>query len=398
MSRRFLALLLVVTLAFSIGLTGCSSGSSEKKDDKGGAQKNDTIKIGFISHQTGDAAVWGISEANGAKLAVEEINKAGGVLGKQLELFNYDGRGNAADTVNATKRLIQQDKVVAVIGTHFSGPSIAMAPILEAAKVPQLATLATNPKVTVDDSGKARPYTFRLAFIDPYQGKILADFAVNKLNKKSAAILYDVSSDYSTGLTEFFTKRFEELGGKIVAKQAFRGGDVDFRPQLSEIKAKGAEVMFLPILFKEVALAAKQAKDLGLNVVMLGGDGWFSPELMTMAGDLLTGSYVVQHTSWEDPEPKAFYDKYKAKYNQDPELNAVFGYDAVYMMADAIKRAGKVDGEDIRNALEKTKDLKLVHATITIDPKTHDPLNKPAVILNIKDKQFKFFDRVKPSN
>ena len=385
--RRALCL---ITLAVMLGVivAGC-----------GGSQGPATIKIGYLANVTGDGAVWGQAEVNGAKLAVEEINKAGGVLGKQIELVVGDARGNATDGVNAVKKLIEQDKVVAILGSNYSGINLACAPIVEAAKVPQIATFATNPKVTVDEKGNPRPYSFRLCFIDPYQGKVLADYMYKKLGKKTAAILYEVTSDYSVGLSEYFEKRLKEIGGEVVAKLAFKGGDVDFRPQLSEIKQKNPEVLLLPNLYKEIALAAKQARELGMNdVVFMGGDG-YSNTMLEMAGKELQGSYWVSHFSWEDPKLKNLLDKYTAKYNEkNPEPNGAMGYDIVYFLVDCIKRAGKAEGPAIRDAIENAKGVQLQHATITMDPKTHNPLDKMAAIHVVQGDRVKFLEMYSPKD
>ncbi|MGE5542078.1 MAG: ABC transporter substrate-binding protein, partial [Bacillota bacterium] len=261
--RRTVAAALSAVMV-SLAVTGCGGG--------GGAK---TIKIGHLANVSGDAAPWGLAETNGAKLAVEEINKAGGVLGKQIEYVVGDARGNATDGVNAVKKLIDQDKVVCIIGSNFSGINIATGPICESAKVPQIGSFSTNPKVTVDDQGKVKPYSFRICFIDPYLGSVLADYTVNKLGKKRAAVLYEVTSDYSVGVTEYFENKVKELGGEVVAKQAFKTGDVEFRPQLSEIKQKNPEILLLPLaMYKDIALIAKQTRELGMNdVVIIGGDG-----------------------------------------------------------------------------------------------------------------------------
>ncbi|MGB9868011.1 MAG: ABC transporter substrate-binding protein [Bacillota bacterium] len=383
--KRVIAVSLVGIIA-GILVAGCA-----------GSQGPQTIKVGYLANVTGDGAVWGQAEVNGAKLAVEEINKAGGVLGKQLELIVGDARGNATDGVNAVKKLIEQDKVVAILGSNYSGINIACAPIVEAAKVPQIGSFSTNPKVTVDEKGNVRPYSFRLCFIDPYQGKVIADYLYSKVGKKRAAILYDVTSDYSVGLAEYFEQRFKQIGGEVVAKLAFKSGDVDFRPQLSEIKQKNPDAIVLPILYKEIALAAKQTRELGMNdVVFMGGDG-YSLAMLEMAGKELQGSYWVSHFSWEDPKLKTLLDKYVAKYNEkNPETNAAMGYDMVYFLVDCIKRAGKAEGPAIRNAIENAKDVKLQHATITMDPKTHNPLNKPAAILKVEGDKIKFIEMFSP--
>ncbi|MEW6080689.1 MAG: ABC transporter substrate-binding protein [Bacillota bacterium] len=395
--KRSLVLLLVLALAVSLAGCGTPAAPAEEPDEGEEPVSTEPIRIGYLAHITGDGAVWGVAESNGAKMAVEDINAAGGVLGRQLELFVADGRGNAADSVNATRRLVEQDKVIAVLGSNYSGVNIATAPIVAAAKVPQIGSFSTNPLVTVDENGNVRPWSFRLCFIDPYQGKVIADFAYNELGLKNAAVLYDIGSDYSVGLTEYFKARFEELGGTVIGTWAFKAGDVDFRPQLSEIKAKGPELLVLPNLYKEIALPAKQARELGMSdLVFMGGDG-YSLTMLEMAGPELEGSYWTGHMTWKDPEIAPMKDRYTAKYGvEDPEYNLVMGYDIVYFLVDAIKRAGSTDGEALRNAIETAKDVQLKHAVITMDPETHNPLNKPAVIEKVEGSKFVFHSKYVP--
>jgi branched-chain amino acid transport system substrate-binding protein len=245
MKKKALALLLVCLLIGSIGLTGCAP----KAADQGAPAAGGTIKVGWMGSLTGDQAVWGQCELNTVKMLFEEINAKGGVLGKQLEVIGYDTKGDPQEAVNVAKRLTGQDKVVAILGPNASGNAIPIAPVLEQAKVPDIATVATNPKVTVLD-GKVKPYNFRVCFIDPYQGAVAAGYAADILKFKSAAILYDVGDDYSQGLTQYFEETFTAKGGTIVAKEGFKSGDVDFRPQLTKIKAANPEVIFMPYFFK----------------------------------------------------------------------------------------------------------------------------------------------------
>jgi branched-chain amino acid transport system substrate-binding protein len=357
------------------------------------------IKIGYLAALTGDYAGYGQTELRAAQLAVEEINAKGGVLGHKLVLVPYDWRTRAEDAVNAVRRMIDQDKVVAIIGANASGANIATAPIVNKAKVPQIGTVSTNPLVTVDEKGKVRPYSFRICFTDPYQGKVLANLAAVKLGKKKGAMLYDVASDYSQGLREFCIKEFEKLGGKIVADEAYKGTDTDFRAQLTNVRNSGADVLFLPGMGKDMALIIKQARELGMkDLVIMGGDG-YADFMYEIAGNALVGTYWVNHTSLEDPGMQPFFKAYKGKYKDECKefVNGVLAYDSVYWLADAIKRAGKVDGTAIAQALEKTKDLKLHHAVLSIDPKDHNPLNKTAVILRVeKDGKAHFFTRIQP--
>lgn len=309
----------------------------------GGQQQSagDVIKVGWLGALTGDQAVWGNNELNTVKMLFDEYNAKGGidVAGKKykLEVIGYDTKGDAQEAVNVTRRLTSQDKVVAILGPNASGNAIPMAPILEQAKVPGIATVATNPKVTVLD-GKVKPYNFRVCFIDPYQGAVAAGYAVDVLKAKKAAILYDVSDDYSQGLREFFIENFKKAGGEIVADESFKSGDVDFRPQLSKIKAANPDVIFMPYFFKEVALSANQARELGMTQVMMGGDGWPSDQLISMGGAAVEGSYFVNHLDYDDPDVSDYEARYRAVFKQETELNGYLVHDAVLLLVAASRR------------------------------------------------------------
>lgn len=356
------------------------------------------IKIGEIATVTGDFAAYGVAEVESIKIAVEEINAAGGVLGRPLEVIMYDCRTRQEDMVNAARRLVEQDKVTAVIGPSGSGLCIAAAPIFNRGHVPHLGTLPTNPLVTVDEQGKVRPYNFRICFLDPYQGRMMAFFAAKDLSAKKAAILYDVSSDYSQGQREFFVASFKEYGGEIVADEGFRGEDVDFRSQLTNMKESGADVLIFPYMGKSLPLAVKQARELGLELPIVGGDG-YGDFMWEIAGDTLANTYWVSHVDRYDPTLKPFFDKYKEKTGTECQefMNAVMAYDSVYWLKDAIGRAGTDDPVKVRDALEATKDLKLMHCTLTMD-EFHNPKDKDGVMLMCDAAQKKaiFFKTVRP--
>ena len=350
-----------------------------------------TIKIGHEVALTGSNATWGQSESNALKMAVEKINKEGGVLGRQLEVVAYDNRADRVEAVNVAKRLVEQDKVAAIIGPAQSGVTNAIREVTNSAKIPVVATTATNPTVTVQEDGSTVPYTFRVCFIDPFQGTVAAQFALKELNAKTGAVLYDVGDEYSQYLGKYFVEAFEKGGGKIVANEAFRSGELDFRAQLGKIKEGNPDVLFIPTMQKEAALASKQARDLGLTSVFMGGDGWGSPDLMDLGGEAVEGAYFVNIAALEDPAIQDFVKEYKAKYNEDPVLpNPLMAYDAIYWIVDAMKRAGSTDGEKVRDAMEQTKDLQVLTGKLTVDPTTHNPLNKPAVIQQVKDGKFTY--------
>ena len=356
------------------------------------------IKVGYLAALTGDYAAYGITEVNMAKMVVGDVNAKGGVLGRKIELVVYDTKTRNEDAVNAVRRMIESDKVCAIIGANSSGINIATAPIVDKGKTPQISTVGTNPLVTVDSKGKVRPYSFRICFTDPYQGALAADLAKTDLKKDKAAILYNVGSDYAQGLREFFTKSYKKLGGKIVADEGYRETDVDFRAQLTKVKGSGANVIFLPGMGKDMALIIKQAKELGLKVTIIGGDG-YGEFMNEIAGDAMKGTYWINHTYLADPGMAPVFARYKKVYKDDCKefVNGTMAYDATKWLIDAIKRAGKADGPAIAKALESTKGLKLTHATLTVSPTDHNPVKKAGIILKVDDKlKTQFYKKVQP--
>ena len=356
-----------------------------------------TIKIGEIATVTGDFAAYGVAEVEAVKMAVKEINAKGGILGKKVEVVMYDCRTRNEDMVNAARRLVQQDKVTAVIGPSGSGLCIAASPVFNSGKVPHLGTLPTNPNVTKDEKGKVKPYNFRICFLDPYQGKMLAVFAAKDMKWKKAAILYDVSSDYSHGLREFFTKSFKEYGGKIVADEGHRGEDVDFRAQLTKIMQSNPDVLVLPTMGKCLPLAVKQAREMGMKQPIIGGDG-YGDFMWEIAGkEAMKNTFWISHVAKEDPALKNFFAKYKKQAGTECQefMNAVMAYDCVFWLKDAIERAKSDDPVKVRAALETTKNLKLMHATLTMD-EFHDPKDKDGFILEAKDGKAVFYKKIRP--
>ncbi|MDR3076054.1 MAG: ABC transporter substrate-binding protein [Synergistaceae bacterium] len=360
---------------------------------------DEPIKVGYLAALTGDFAAYGQTEVNMAKLVVGDINAEGGVLGRKIELVVYDTKTRPEDAVNAVRRMIESDKVCAIIGANSSGINIATAPIVDRGKVPQISTVGTNPMVTVDGKGQVRPYSFRICFTDPYQGALGADLAWATLKRDKAAVLYNVGSDYAQGLREFFIENYTKLGGKIAADEGYRETDVDFRAQLTKIKDSGANVLFLPGMGKDMALIIKQARELGLaDMDIIGGDG-YGEFMNEIAGDAMKGTYWINHTYLEDPIMAPIFARYKEVYKDDCKefVNGTMAFDATWWLIDAIKRAGVAEGPAIAKALEDTKGLKLNHATLTIDPKDHNPLNKAGIILQVGDDlKAKFLQKVEP--
>jgi branched-chain amino acid transport system substrate-binding protein len=351
----------------------------------GCAKKEDVIKIGEFGGLTGSTATFGISTKNGIDMATEELNAAGGLLGKKVRVIVEDDRSLAEEAASAVKKLVTQDKVVAVLGEVASSRSLAGAPICQENKVPMVTPSSTNPKVT-----EIGDYIFRVCFIDPFQGEAMAKFAFDNLKVKKAAIFKDSKNDYSVGLAQYFAETFQKLGGQIVADESYFEGDQDFKAQLTSIKGKKPEAIFIPGYYTEVGLIARQARELGLNIPLLGGDGWDSPKLTEIAtikkpGDALKDCYFSNHYAADDPNPliQDFIKKYQAKYSEVPDAMAVLGYDAANILYDAIKRAGSTEGAKIRDALAQTKDFPGVAGSTTIDSARN--ARKPLVVLKIAE-------------
>lgn len=382
MKKSTVACFFALVAILTFGLAGCGGG---------GGNNSDTIKIGHVVALTGDSSMWGQSEKNALEMEIEKINAAGGVLGKKLELVPYDSRADATEAVNVTRRLVDQDKVAAIIGPGQSGVAIAMASVTEASKVPFVATTATNPKVTLDNNEKVKQYAFRTCFIDPFQGTVAAQFALKTLNAKRAAVLYDVGSDYSSWLSKYFIEAFTAGGGQVVDNEAFRSGELDYRATLGKIKEQNPDVLFIPTMQKEAALAMKQARDLQIKATFLGGDGWGSPDLISLGGGAVEGAYFVNLASLDDPDIQQWISAYKAKFGSEPVMpNPVLAVDALHAVVDSIKRANSADPAKIAEELAKTKDLQVLTCKLTIDPNTHNPINKPAIIQQVKGGKFVF--------
>jgi branched-chain amino acid transport system substrate-binding protein len=381
LKKLFLALALVVFVA-------------------GAAFAADVIKIGEIATQTGDFAAYGQAEIEAIKIAAKEINAAGGIdVGGDkmlVEVVMYDCRTRAEDMVNAARRLVEEDKVVAVIGPSGSGLCIAASPIFNNANVPHIGTLPTNPLVTVDEGGKVKPYNFRICFLDPYQGRMIAYFSAKSLGKKKAAVLYDVASDYSQGLREFFIESFKEYGGEIVADEGHRGEDVDFRAQLTKIKDANPDVLVIPTMGKCLPLSVKQAREMGINLPIVGGDG-YGDFMWEIAEDTLLNTFWVSHVDKADPTLAKFFADYESETGTECQefMNAVMAYDSMYWLKDAIQRAGSLDPVKIGEAIAATKDVKLLHCTLTMDA-FHNPKDKDGIILEAKDGKAVFYEKIKP--
>ncbi|MEO8432651.1 MAG: ABC transporter substrate-binding protein [Acidobacteriota bacterium] len=343
------------------------------------------IEIGFFGALTGPQATFAQSGRNGARLALEELNKGGGVLGKKLALISEDDRNEPSEAASAVSKLITQDHVVALIGENASSRSLAAAPIAQSYQVPMVSPSSTNVEVT-----KKGDYIFRVCFIDPSQGKALAIFARRNLGARTAAVLIDSRSDYSVGLAEAFEAQFTGLGGRVAMKVKYAEGDSDFSAQLTSIRATNPDVLFVPGYYTDAGLIARQARGLGITATLLGGDGWDSPKLVEIGGTAIDGSYFSNHYSVDDPAPavRAFVDAYKKAYGAEPDSIAATSYDAARIIADAIRRAGSTEGRRVRDALAVTKDFPGVTGSITMDA-DRNPTKLP-VILKVEGGRPKF--------
>ncbi|HUE38449.1 MAG TPA: ABC transporter substrate-binding protein [Candidatus Binatia bacterium] len=351
----------------------------------------DEIVIGEFASLTGGTATFGRSSDAGVQLAVNEINAAGGLLGKKLRVVVEDDQSKPEEARTAVLKLLKQDEVVAVLGEVASSRSLAAAPECQRAGVPMISPASTNPKVTA-----VGEYVFRVCFIDPFQGSTMAKFAADSLHAKSAAILRDIKNDYSVGLADFFRDEFSHRGGKIVTDVSYAEGDIDFKAQLTTIRGVKPDVVFVPGYYTEVGLIARQARELGISVPLLGGDGWDSPRTVEIGGNAVNGCYFSNHYAADDPNPVAqqFIQKFRAKYSEVPDAMAVLGYDATGVLADAIKRAGTTDGKKLRDAIAKTKDFPGVAGTITLD-ENRNPV-KSAVVLQVKDGKTVYVTSIAP--
>lgn len=354
-------------------------------------KKNENeIAVGHFASMTGSEATFGKSTDEGIRLAVDEVNAAGGIKGKKIRLITMDNQGKPEEAANVVTRLIEREKVVALLGEVASSRSLAAAPIAQKNHIPMVTPSSTNPKVT-----EVGDYIFRTCFIDPFQGTVMAQFASQTLKVKNVAILRDVKSDYSVGLADFFTTKFKNLGGNIVADVSYQSQDVDFKAQLTQIKSKKPEAIFIPGYYTEVGLIARQARELGLKVPLLGGDGWDSPKLFEIGQDSVNGGYFSNHYSTDSTDPVAveFAKKFKEKYGHVADGLSAAGYDGAKILFQAIANSD-LKPESIRNELAKIKDFAGVTGKITMNEK-RDAV-KSAVVVQVNGPVNKFVSTVNP--
>lgn len=370
----------------------------------GGKKATNEIVIGEFGSLTGAQSTFGLSDQTGIALAVDEINKGGGLNGKKVRVVSDDDAGQPDQALNVVKRLITQDRVVAVLGEVASKNSIAAAPFCNSSKVPMISPSSTNPKLT-----QLGPYVFRVCFIDPFQGTVGAKFARQTLKAQKAAVMFDPTSDYSVGLKTFFEQSFTQQGGKVVTEQPYQPTDPDFRAQLTAIKAANPDVLYVPGYYNEVGPIAKQARSVGIQAPLLGGDGWESEKLVEGAGGsggALEGCYFTTHSSMNSPDPRIrkFVSDYAAANNgRKPDALAALAYDAAGVLFAAMKQVGPAPNGDynaeayrtkVRDAIAATKDYPGVTGNISLNDK-RDAV-KPAVVLQIKGSDFKFVTSIAP--
>ncbi len=372
--KRLLSILLIVVMT-TVLISGCSGSNANE------------IKIGVNYELSGQVATYGQSSVEGIELAIEEINKAGGINGKQIKLVKVDNKSEPSEATTVATRLMTQDKVIAVLGPATSGAFKATIPVAIKNKVPVASGSATADDVTVDANG-VKEYAFRICFSDSYQGNVMARYALEKLSKTKAVIIADSSSDYAKGLAANFKSTFEAGGGKIVAEEAYIKGDTDFNAIITKIKGMDFDVIFIPGYYEEVGLIIKQARTQGIDVPILGGDGFDSPKLVELAGpEALNNVYFSNHYSSLDESPvvQDFIKAFKEKYNKEPDAFNALGYDLAKFVADGIKRAEKLTGEAVKNALEQTRNFEGVTGTFSVD-ENHNA-EKAIVIIGLKDGQ-----------
>ena len=385
-SNTSVAAFFFLLFAFLVVASSCKTQNSETPRD------HSTIKIGFFGDLSGPTFNFGESAKNGVLMAADQINQAGGVLGRKLDVVIDDDRGMPEVAAKVAGKLIDEEKVVAIIAGGTSGNSRAAAPKAQSARTPLISPSSTDPAVT-----QVGDFIFRVCFVDAFQAEVMARFAFNTLKARKAAIVFDFNSPYGRGLTDYFELSFGKLGGQIVAKQSYVQGDADFRGQLSIIKAAEPDVIYIPGYYGDVAIIAKQARQGGLNQPLLGADGWDAPELWQLGGDALNGSFISSHFSSDDPAIQQFVHEYRQRYgNLLPDAHAALAYDAMRVLVDAIGRADSTDGEKLRTALAQTRNFPGVTGMISIDANRNAV--KPAVVLKLLDTRFIYQETIQPES
>lgn len=380
MNKKLFCGVISLTLGLSL-LSGCSSNSEDEK----------VIKIGAIGPLTGKASTYGQSVKNGAELLQEEINKSGGINGKEIRFIFEDDQADPTPSIQAFNKLADNDKVVAILGPVTSGATTAVAPNATSKKIPLITPTATEPNIT----NKGGEYVFRGCFIDSFQGEILAKYAKESLNKKTAAVLYNAGSDYSKGIAETFKKDFESKGGQVTEYLSYNDGDTDFNAQLTKIKSTNPDVLVLPDYYNVVGLIAKQARATGITSQFLGGDGWESEELYSIGGEAVNGALYINHyySGDTDENVKKFVDAYKAKFNKDPDAFAALGYDTAKVLVKAIEKSGDLSADKIKESLAS---MELDSVTGHIKFNEERSAVKSASIIKVDSENKTLVDKVNP--
>jgi branched-chain amino acid transport system substrate-binding protein len=349
------------------------------------------IKIGEVDPLTGGVSQFGIGCHQGFLLALEQINAEGGILGQKIELVTEDDQSKPGQSATAVRKLITQDKVVAILGDATSSATLEAAPVAQSDKIPMMTPTATNPRIT-----EVGNFIFRVCFLDEFQGRMLARFAREKLKAQRIFTLTDVKQDYSVDLLKFFKDEFTKLGGIIVGEQSYSTGDSDFRAQLTPIRVAKPDAVYLPGYYQEVALIVKQARQIGLTMPFIGCDGWANQALLDIGGKAMNGCFFTNHFSPDDQSPivKSFVAKYQEKYGTLPDTFSALGYDAAHLMSDAIKRAGSPNSQAVRDALAQTANFQGVTGQISFDANRN--ASKPGLIVTVKDGKFEVAEKIAP--
>ena len=384
--KKLVALCLIAVMLFSISACGNSGTGS------GDGEEPETIVLGYIGPLTGESAIWGMVESYACQMPVEKTNEEGGILGKQVELKIYDNRGDSVETTNAARKAILNDGVVAFIGPDASSAAIALDEVCAEYGIPHVTTCGTNYKVTQnEEDGSVRPYSFRICLSDPQLGDIMAGYAYDVLGYEKVAILYELSSEYSLGITQNFTDAFEARGGKITITEAYNTGDVDFRAQLTKIKEFGDyDALMIPANYKEVGLTAVQARAMGIDCPFIGVDAWAMQDLFEIAGDELKGGVFPTAMDLTDEGLNEFREWFKEEWDMDPDsagTDAYFAADIFMLIKHAIETEGSATPEAIRNGLEKATDVQLLTSVVTMNPETHNPV-RTASIMEVGEGEF----------
>ena len=384
---------LISALASTLALTSaCKPKDTTTSGAPAAAAAPSELLVGVVGSLTGANATFGNSTKNGVDLAIKQKNASGGVLGKKVRAIHLDDQGRPEEAKTATQRLITQDKVLAVIGEVASSNSLAMAPVAQRAKIPMISPSSTNPAVT-----EIGDYIFRMCFIDPFQGFVMAKFARDNLKLSKVAILRDVRNDYSVGLANVFTEEFKKMGGTIVADESYAQGDVDYKATLTKIRGAAPEAIYIPGYYTEVGQIARQARELQIEVPLMGGDGWDSDKLFEGGGKAVDGSYFSNHYHVDDPSPaiQKFVADYRAEFNETPDALAALGFEAAAVTLAAFEKAGALDPVKARDVLAATRAFPGVTGQITLDAQRNAV--KPAVVIQIKEGKRAFVAQIAPA-